>query len=123
VIGDAEGYYGRTAYPDIGGCYFSTRLGVAEHLKRIRRQATALVVREITPEFPLPLGVWFVRENIRSMFKGAASVFDDLKSCLMHLKNFLVIPPTRWVEESTLLRETILQRRIDDYLRYADLRG
>jgi len=121
VIGDAEGYYGRTAYPDIGGCYFSTRLGVAEHLKRIRRQATVLVVREIMPEFPLPLGVWFVRENIRSMFKGTASVFDDLKSCLMHLKNFLVIPTTRWVEESALLREAILQRRIDDYLRYSDL--
>jgi len=123
VIGDAEGYYGRKAYPDIGGCYFSTRLGVAEHLKRIRRQATVLVVREIMPEFPLPLGVWFVRENIRSMFKGAARIFDDLRSCLKHLKNFLVIPPARWVEESALLREAILQRRIDDYLRYADLQG
>jgi hypothetical protein len=121
VIGDSEGYYGRTTYPDIGGCYFSTRLGVAEHLKRIGKQATALVVREIMPEFPLPLGVWFVRENIRSMFKGTATVFDDLRSCLIHLKNFLTIPPTKWVEESALLRDVILQRRIDDYFRRSEL--
>lgn len=121
VIGSEEGYFGRTAYPDIGGCYFSTRLGVAEHLKRLRRQATVLVVREIMPEFPLPLGVWFVRENVRSMFKVAPRVFDDLKSCLEYLKDFLVVPPSRWVEESALLRDTILQRRIDDYFRRSEL--
>jgi hypothetical protein len=123
VIGDAEGYYGRTTYPDIGGCYFSTRLGVAEHLKSLRRQATVLVVREIMPEFPLPLGVWFVRENVRSMFKGVARVFDDLRSCLMYLKNFLVVQPKRWVEESAILRDALLQRRIDDYFKYAHLQG
>jgi hypothetical protein len=121
VIGSDEGYYGRKTYPDIGGCYFSTRLGVAEHLKRMRRQATVLVVREIMPEFPLPLGVWFVRENVRSMLKGTPAVFDDLKSCLLYLKGFLRVPMSKWVERSELLKETILQKRIDDYFRRSEL--
>lgn len=121
IIGDDEGYSGRKTYPGIGGCYFSTRLGVAEHLKNKRRQAAALVVREIMPEFPLPLGVWFVRENVRSMLKDPPKVFDDMKSCLVYLKSFLTVPLRRWMEESAILRDAVLQRRMDDYARRSEL--
>lgn len=123
VIGDDEGYYGRTTYPGIGGCYFSTRLGVGEVLKRMRRQATALVIREIMPEFPLPLGVWFVRENVRAMFRKRPVVFDGLAQCLSYLKGFLTVPMSRWIEESAILRDSILQRRIDDYVEVKGLRA
>ena len=40
----------------ITGAYYSARLAVAEHLKRIRRQASAIVFREITPEYKIPMG-------------------------------------------------------------------
>jgi hypothetical protein len=113
VEGDAEGWYGRKTYPGIGGCYYSTRLGVAEHLRGMRRQATALIVREIMPEFPLPLGVWFVRENIRSMFKTKPEEFEDLKSCLLYLKKILVVPTAIWLEKSMLLRDAMMQKSID----------
>jgi len=121
VMGDSEGWYGRRTYPGIGGCYFSTRLGVAEYLKKIRRQATALVIREILPEFPLPLGVWFVRENIRSMLRKKPVEFDDLRSCLQHLKGDLRVPLKTWLEKSELLRDAVLQRRITDYFRRSEL--
>jgi len=121
VMGDSEGWHGRKTYPDIGGCYYSTRLGVAEHLKNMRRQATALIVREIMPEFPLPLGVWFVRENIRSMFKTRPVELEDLKSCLEYLKNYLVVPASKWLEKSALLRDAYFQRRMDDYFRRSEL--
>ncbi len=117
VEGDYEGYSGRKTYPGIGGCYFSTRLAVAEHLRSLRRQASALVVREIRPEFPLPLGVWFVRENVREMLRKPPAVFDDLGACLSHLKGRLRVPVQRWIGESTMLRDHLLQRRMDDYLR------
>jgi hypothetical protein len=122
VMGDDEGFFGRKTYPGIGGCYFSTRLAVAEYLRKVRRQATALVVREIMPEFPLPLGVWFVRENIRSMLKGTPKEFDDLKSCLTYLKTFLTVPIPKWLEESAILRDTILQRRMDDYFHCSEFK-
>ncbi|MEN3052131.1 MAG: hypothetical protein ABC596_10020, partial [Candidatus Methanosuratincola petrocarbonis] len=115
VEGDYEGYGGRKTYPGIGGCYFSCRLGVAEHLKSIRRQATALVVREIMPEFPLPLGVWFVRENVRAMFRQPHAEFDDLPSALRHLGSMLRVPVSKWISRSAILRDSLLQRRIDEY--------
>ncbi len=117
VMGDSEGWQGRRTYPEIGGCYFSTRLGVTEYLQRIRRQATVLVVREILPEFPLPLGVWFVRENVRSMLRQKPAEFDDLGSCLQRLKGDLRVPIKTWIERSGLLRDAFLQRRITEYFR------
>ncbi len=121
VEGDYEGYGGRKEYPGIGGCYFSCRLGVAEHLRSIRRQATALVVREIMPEFPLPLGVWFVRENVRAMFRQMPAEFDDLSSALRHLGGRLRVPLRRWASRSVILKDSMLQRRIDEYFRVSNL--
>ncbi len=121
VIGDYEGYWGRTSYPDIGGCYFATRVAVTEYLRSIRRQATVLVIREIMPEFPLPLGVWFVRENVRSMLGSKPMAFDDLRSALLSIKNYIRVPVMKWVERSKILKDSMLQRRIDEYVKRVDL--
>ncbi|MCX8181906.1 MAG: Nre family DNA repair protein [Candidatus Methanomethyliaceae archaeon] len=121
VIGDYESYWGRTNYPEIGGCYFATRLAVTEFLRRIKRQATVLVMREIMPEFPLPLGVWFVRENVRSMLRYKPAVFEDLRSALLYVKKFMRVPIMRWAERSVILKDSMLQRRIDEYIRRVDL--
>ncbi len=120
VMGDYEGWHGRKTYPGIGGCYFSTRLAITEHMKKLRKQATALVVREIMPEFPLPLGVWFVRENVRTMLRKKPMEFDDLRSCLQHLKGDLVVPTKTWLEKSELLRDAVLQRRISEYFKRSE---
>lgn len=121
VIGDYEPYWGRKTYPDIGGCYFATRVAVAEYLRSIRRQATVLVMREIMPEFPLPLGVWFVRENVRSMLRSKPAAFEDLSSALIHIKNHINVPLIKWVEESEILKDSILQRRMDEFVRKVDI--
>ncbi len=42
---------------------------------------------------------------------------EDLKSSLMYLKSFLRVTIQRWVEESALLKDLLLQRRINDYFR------
>ncbi|MEM0385046.1 MAG: Nre family DNA repair protein [Nitrososphaeria archaeon] len=115
IGGDFEGYWGRTTYPSIGGCYFASRLATVEFLERIRRQATALVLREIHPEFPLPLGVWFVRECVRRMFTQKPKVFEDLKSALNGLSNSLTVPLKNWIEKSEILRESLFQRKITEY--------
>lgn len=120
IEGDSEGWDGRKSYPKIGGCYFSTRLGVAEYLDKIKRQATALVVREILPEFPLPLGVWFVRENIRAMFSRKPMLFDNLRSSLQSLRKHLAVPTNLWIERSDLLKTYFLQRQMDEYLRRSE---
>lgn len=82
---DSEGFNGRRDYATLGGCYYSARLATAEYLQRIKRQATAILWREIYPGFKIPIGVWFVRENVREMFSKKPEVFDSLRDAFNYL--------------------------------------
>jgi len=115
IEGDYEGYFGRTEYPEIGGCYYASRLAVAEFLKSIRRQATALLFREIYPSFPLPLGVWFVRENVRAMFRGKPLLFEDTPRALGFISSMIRTPARELVVKSVILRNELYQRRISEF--------
>lgn len=64
-----EPYSGRTKYAEeTAGAFYATRLGITEHLIDRRRQAKALVLREVSPEYWAPLGVWIIRETVRNAF-------------------------------------------------------
>lgn len=65
-----EGYGGRTEYAnETSGAFYAARLGVLEHLAESKRQAKALILREVTPEYWAPLGVWIIRETVRNAFR------------------------------------------------------
>jgi len=104
VEGDWELGRPREDYPSIGGCYYATRLAVCEYLTRIRRQAVALVVREIYEGFDVPLGVWFVRENVRRLFESRPVRLDSLGGALELLGRCTRLPLKTWLEKSRLLR-------------------
>jgi hypothetical protein len=71
IAANHEPYSGRTSYAEeTAGAYYASRLGVLEHLNSRKRQAKALVVREVTPEYWAPLGVWIIRETVRNAFEG-----------------------------------------------------
>ncbi len=55
----------KRGYSPLGGGYYAARLPVLEFLRKIRRQGRVFVVREITPEYYAPLGVWVVEEGVR----------------------------------------------------------
>ncbi|MGQ9719603.1 MAG: Nre family DNA repair protein [Nitrososphaerales archaeon] len=115
LMGDHEGYTGRSTYPEVGGCYYSARLAVVEKLKSIRRQAKVLALREIHPSYILPVGVWNVRESLRSALRGEAKKFDNLQSALNYASKILTIPLSKWIENSSLLKEAFFQRKITDF--------
>jgi len=116
MMGDHEGYQGRTTYASIGGCYYACRLAIAEHLLRERRQSAALVLREIHPGYILPVGVWNVRESVRAGLTKDPTRFDNFHSALDFALGQLSIPRKAWLQSSHLLREAFLQRRISSYL-------
>lgn len=117
VEGDYEGFHGRTTYPDIGGCYYATRLAVAEHLYRRGRQAIAIVLREIYPGFNLPIGVWFVRENIRRMLsEKPVLATSDLREVLELIDRETRLGSKKWVNNSRLLRRLLYNYTIDYFL-------
>lgn len=115
MIGDSEGYRGRTAYASIRGCYYAARFAVAEALGRERRQATAVVLRETHPGHLLPLGVWNVRENVRRALRHPYVSFPDLGQALSYVGTRFEIPLQEWIRQSRLISSALRQRRLTDF--------
>jgi hypothetical protein len=115
LMGDHEPYEGRTRYASVGGCYYSTRLAVAEALERMQKQAAAVVLREIHPGYILPVGVWNVRESVRAAFRTRPAVFDTFQEAFQFACKDFVIPQKTWIRNSALIRNEIFQRRLSQY--------
>ncbi|MBN2203164.1 MAG: hypothetical protein JW700_03190 [Candidatus Aenigmarchaeota archaeon] len=112
-----ENFKGLRGYPDTAGCYFATRLGATEQLAQERRQATVIVFREVHPGYDIPVGVWHTRESIRSAVCKVPEIFASMNASLDYLSKKLSIPMKTWVEKSTLLRKTIMQRTLSDFIK------
>lgn len=116
IFSDAEGYEGRTEYPDIGGCYFSARLAISEQLNKERRQAAAIVMREAHPGYIMPVGVWNVREAVRGAMSKPHMNFASLKESFSYIFSKFDISMNTWIRTSKLLQDLIFQKRLKDYL-------
>ena len=115
MIGDYEGYYGRKTYAKPGGCYYTTRFAVSEYLARERKQSGAIMLREIHPGYILPVGVWNVRESIRSLLMTRYRAFDTFDEALNYACTFFSIPKTNWIANSELLRQAKEQTKITQF--------
>jgi DNA repair protein NreA len=115
LMGDHEGWGGRTTYAAIGGCYYAARLAMSEELLRQGRQAGALVLREVHPGEILPLGVWNVREHVRAALRQRPERIADLAELETKISESFAIPLVRWRATSAMLHEARTQRRLDDF--------
>jgi hypothetical protein len=115
MFSSAEGYRGRSEYADIGGCYYAARLATSEALKKERRQARVVILREAHPGYIMPVGVWNVRENVRQAMKNPPMKFDSLAKAFQYIFTRLDIPMERWIATSKVLRDSLYQKRIEDF--------
>ena len=111
-----EFYEGRTTYAEIGGCYYAARLAVNELLNKERRQAGVVVMREAHPGYIMPIGVWNVRESVRSALTREYRRFDTLQEALVHASEIMDIPLQRWIRNSAVLKNQLYQKRLEDFL-------
>ena len=116
MMGDHEGYQGRTTYASIGGCYYAARLATAEALVRLRRQAGVVVLREVHPGEILPLGVWNVREHVRAALARPPERLTGLGELFPRIAREFAIPLERWLQASAVLHEARTQRRLDAWV-------
>ena len=121
MIGDHEGFRGRTTYASIGGCYYAARLATSEALLGLGRQAGVVVLREVHPGEILPLGVWNVREHVRAALSRPPERIASLAELSQRIGQSFAIPLPRWLSSSALLHEARTQRRLDDWLPKASL--
>jgi hypothetical protein len=116
IYSDYESYNGRTEYAEIGGCYYAARLATVEFLDRIGRQATAIIFREAYPGYLFPVGVWSVRESVRSAYKGIPERFRELDEALNYVFSRLKIRSDRWFNASYILTSMVKQEKLDKFL-------
>ena len=113
---DHEFFDGRTTYADnITGGYYAARLAVTEYLQSIRRSAAVMVFREIHPGYDIPLGVWNIRENVRAALRTKPYTSDTLEPLWAYVNSFMDLKKERWLKNSEILKDYLIQRRIEDF--------
>ena len=97
--------------PSIAGAYFAAKLGVVEYLQKKKIQAGVVILREIRPEYAVPVGVWQVREGIREAMKQNPIMADNFEHALDLASNKMSISKSEWLSHgniSALMRQKTL---------------
>lgn len=111
---DFEDGRGIDHYPTIAGAYFAAKLGVAEYLLKNKIQAAVLVLREIRPDYAIPVGVWQVREGIRSAMKQKPFIVSNLDDGITHACKSMSISKLEWLAKGKLFKK-LKQKSITDF--------
>ena len=118
IYSSDEGYHGRKTYAEIGGCYYSGRLAITEKLQMLKKQAVALILREVHEGYIMPVGVWNVREHVRETLQGEPMVMHSIDEMMNCIKSKLFISTKGWINNSRILSDLISQRRIMEYVKF-----
>lgn len=85
---DYEEFEGRKNYAETcAGGYYTVRLALAEHMMKNKKQNSALVLRFITDEYLLPLGVWVTRSAARKALESKPISFASKELMLTYAKH------------------------------------
>ncbi len=116
---DYESYEGRKTYAaETAGGYYAARLGILEHLKKIKRQAGVLALRFITSEYTIPLGVFVCREATRKALKERSIGFASEELMLKYAKEF--VRKKFGADVSQILRRSILLKERKQQMRLGE---
>ncbi|MEO9308365.1 MAG: hypothetical protein ABI342_08675 [Nitrososphaera sp.] len=99
---DFEDMRGLSHYPETAGAHFASRLAVSEYLVERQAQAAVMVLREIRPEYAVPVGVWQVREGIRMALKQKPFSVSNFQEGLDLACKGLSIDKKEWLAHSRL---------------------
>jgi len=100
--------------PAIAGAYFAAKLAVGEYLARNKIQCGVLILREIRPEYAIPVGVWQVREGIRSAMNQKCILAENFDDALDIATNKMSISKNEWVSKGNILK-LMKQKTIADF--------
>ena len=97
------------------GGYYAARFAALKYLEKTRRQATIIIVREITPDYFAPVGVWQVRESILSAFDFKPIKVDSLIDIWENLRKYIETPTNEILSNSILFRKIMREEKITKY--------
>jgi len=111
---DIEDARGINYAPVTAGAYFAAKLGVTEYLLKNNIQSGVIIFREIRPEYAIPVGVWQVREGIRSAMRQIPIITDTLDNALTLASNKTSISKSEWISKCNIVK-LIHQKTIADF--------
>ena len=97
--------------PVIAGAYFAAKLGVAEYLSTKKIQAGVVILREIRPEYAIPVGVWQVRQGIREAMKQHPIIANNFSEAMDLASKKMSVGKSEWISHgkmSLLMRQKTL---------------
>jgi hypothetical protein len=112
---DNEDERGLNHSPTIAGAYFAARLAVAEHLANRHKKAGAIVLREIHPDYVMPLGVWQIREGIREALKNPPQKFELFGHAMSFACSYMSLSKNEIVQKSQIWKSFKDQTKISDF--------
>ena len=111
---DSEDARGIDHPPVIAGAYFAAKLGVLEYLTEHKIQSGVIILREIRPEYAIPVGVWQVREGIREAMKQNPIISDNFDDALHLASQKMSISKSEWFAHGDILT-LIKQKTLSDF--------
>jgi len=111
---DSEDARGIDHAPAIAGAYFAAKLGVAEYLVQKKLQAAVLVLREIRPEYAVPVGVWQIREAVRAAMKKEPYIAENFVDGVNFASKRMSIGKSEWLSRGRLLK-MLKQKSISEF--------
>jgi len=111
---DSEDARGIDHPPAIAGAYFAAKLGAAEYLVQKKLQAAVLVLREIRPEYAVPVGVWQIREAIRAAMKKEPYIAGNFIDGVNFASKRMSIGKSEWLSRGRLLK-MLKQKSISEF--------
>ncbi|MFQ5782594.1 MAG: hypothetical protein ACE5GR_06020 [Nitrosopumilus sp.] len=100
--------------PAIAGAYFAAKLGVTEYLSKNKIQAGVVILREIRPEYAIPVGVWQVREGIREAMKTNPEIVNNFDDALFLASNKMSISKSEWLSHGNISK-LMRQKTLSDF--------
>jgi hypothetical protein len=87
---DYENYNGRKDYAETtAGGYYTVRLAILEKLKEMKKQSGVIVLRFITDEYSMPLGVWVTRQAARKAMSNKPIEFSSKELMLEYARKLI----------------------------------
>ncbi len=117
---DHEFYGGRKKYAsNTEGGYYACRYSIVEKLAKMKRQASVLALRFITPEYDTPLGVWVCQEaakkamgSVPQEFSSREEMFDVARKIVLDMFNVNV---DQYIRKSKIITTLKTQSKLTSF--------
>ena len=113
---DYEDARGINRPPKIAGAYFAAKLAVSEYLLKNKIQSGVLILREIRPEYAIPVGVWQVRQGIREAMKQQPQIVQNFNLALQFASSKTSVTKKEWIANGEITN-LIRQKTLSDFIK------